>query len=140
MEVYKKIRFIRQLKNWSQEDMADKLQMSVKGYANIEQGHTDMKLSRLEQIAETFDINLLDLLGLNENNIFNINEFQNISNPKFNTFGNISGEENETNLKFELQRVNLILEQQTREIDYLKQQVADLKEINTLLKENSKQN
>lgn len=136
MEVYKKIRFIRQLKNWSQEDMAEKLQMSVKGYANIEQGHTDVKLSRLEQIADTFDINLLDLLGLNENNIFNINEFQNNSSGQFTTFGNVFAEEKETHLKFELQRLNLIVEQQIKEIDYLKQQVTDLREMNQLLKNN----
>lgn len=33
MKFHEKIRFMRQSKNWSQEDMADKLGMSVAGYA-----------------------------------------------------------------------------------------------------------
>ncbi len=41
MKFHEKIRFMRQSKNWSQEDMADKLGMSVAGYAKIEQGRTD---------------------------------------------------------------------------------------------------
>jgi len=47
--------------NWSQEDMAEKLYMSVNGYANIEQGEIDIKLSRLQKIADVFQIDLLEL-------------------------------------------------------------------------------
>jgi cell division protein FtsL len=75
-------------------------------------------------------------MGVNENNIFNINEFQNNSSGQFTTFGNVFAEEKKTHLKFELQRLNLIVEQQNKEIDYLKQQVADLREMNQLLKNN----
>jgi transcriptional regulator with XRE-family HTH domain len=41
MKVHDKIRSIRQSKGWTQEDMAEKLYMSVNGYANIERGETD---------------------------------------------------------------------------------------------------
>jgi len=52
-------------KGWSQEDMADKLDMSVNGYANIERGETDVQVSRLEKIAETFGIELAELNNKN---------------------------------------------------------------------------
>ena len=38
MKVHEKIRKIRELKNFSQENMAEQLQMSVNGYSEIELG------------------------------------------------------------------------------------------------------
>lgn len=70
MAVHEKIKFIRQLKGWSQEDMAEKLAMSLNGYGSIERGDTNVNLSRLEQIAEIFGIELAELVGLNEKSIF----------------------------------------------------------------------
>lgn len=48
MSVHEKIRLVRQLKGWSQEDVANKLGMSPNGYGSIERGETDVNLSRLE--------------------------------------------------------------------------------------------
>jgi len=70
MKVHEKIRSIRQSKGWSQPDMAGKLDMSVNGYANIERGETDVQISRLEKIAETFGMELLELLNFGERNAF----------------------------------------------------------------------
>jgi transcriptional regulator with XRE-family HTH domain len=70
MKVHEKIRSCRREKGWSQEDMAEKLDLSVNGYANIERGETDVQLSRLEQIAETFGIKLLELFSWGEKNVF----------------------------------------------------------------------
>jgi len=47
MQLADKIKFMRQLKNLSQEDIAQRLEMSVQGYAKIEQGKTDISYSRL---------------------------------------------------------------------------------------------
>ncbi len=47
----KKLKFIRSVKNWTQEDVAEKLGISIHAYAKIERGETDVNLSRLEQIA-----------------------------------------------------------------------------------------
>ena len=38
METYEKIRLARELNQWSQEEMAEKLEMSPSGYARIERG------------------------------------------------------------------------------------------------------
>lgn len=112
MEVHEKIRVMRQFKGWSQEEIAEKLNMSAKGYANIEHGNTDIKLSKLEQISETFGMSLLDLLELDEKNIFNFTESQNY-NSLFGNFGHISSSAEEKKLKLELQEIRSIIEQQT---------------------------
>ena len=62
MKTYEKIRLMREMNQWSQEDVADKLNLSTNGYAKIERGETRLNLPRLEQIAEIFHIDLLDLL------------------------------------------------------------------------------
>jgi transcriptional regulator with XRE-family HTH domain len=55
------IRRLRENNNWSQHVIADRLNISIPAYSKIETGVTDVNLSRLEQIAHVFDI---DLAGL----------------------------------------------------------------------------
>lgn len=38
MELHEKIRLARELNKWSQEEVAEKLEMSPSGYAKIERG------------------------------------------------------------------------------------------------------
>ena len=38
MKTYEKIRLMREMNQWSQEDVADKLNLSTNGYAKIERG------------------------------------------------------------------------------------------------------
>ncbi|MFI3194249.1 MAG: helix-turn-helix transcriptional regulator [Methylococcaceae bacterium] len=54
MSVNEKIRLVRETKGWTQEEVAEKLQMSNNGYGDIERGETDIKLSRLLQLSELF--------------------------------------------------------------------------------------
>ena len=113
MKVNEKIRFVRQLKEFSQEEMAEKLGLSLNGYANIERGETDVQLSRLEQIASIFDVDLLELLNFGEKTVTclmgdnNHNVWQNINDSKA--------------AHFEIQKLQLIVEQQHTEIVYLKE-------------------
>jgi len=127
MKVHEKIRFMRQSKGWSQEDMADKLNLSVNGYANIERGETDVQLSRLEKIAETFGMELLELFSFAERNVFYLaaDNNQNSFNCKNLQSIDFSNEKNE--LEQELKTARLLLQQQEKEIAYLK-------EINNLMK------
>lgn len=57
------IRYFRELKGKTQEDLADSLSISVNAYSKIERNITDVNLSRLIQIASCFDITLLELLS-----------------------------------------------------------------------------
>ncbi len=63
MQLNEKIRIVRETKNWSQEDMAEKLSMSTTGYAKIERGETMLNMQKLERIAQIFDMDLAELLS-----------------------------------------------------------------------------
>ena len=69
MKVNEKIRMMRELNDWTQEDMADKLHMSLNSYAKLERGESKIYLEKLEQVAEVFNIDLVDLLSLNKQNL-----------------------------------------------------------------------
>ena len=84
MKTYEKIRLMREMNQWSQEEGADKLNLSTNGYAKIERGETRLNLPRLEQIAEIFHIDLLDLLqSENKGFVCQINEGDNNSDISF---------------------------------------------------------
>jgi transcriptional regulator with XRE-family HTH domain len=52
MKVHEKIRNLREAKNWSQEEMAAKLNMSVNGYSKIERGETKAYIPKLVHHTE----------------------------------------------------------------------------------------
>ncbi|MXV50225.1 helix-turn-helix domain-containing protein [Pedobacter sp. HMF7647] len=62
----KKIRLLRHQKGWSQEDVAKRLDISIPAFSKIETGITDVNLSRLEQIATLFEMNVVQLLTFND--------------------------------------------------------------------------
>jgi transcriptional regulator with XRE-family HTH domain len=121
MQLHEKICLLRKIKGWSQEDMADKLQMSVHGYANIERGETDVQLSRLEQISQVLGVELQDLFGMNDKMVLNLastwhdhssqNNFQSLMTQR--------------ELEHELEKARLIIKQQHKEIKYL-QEIIEL--------------
>lgn len=59
-----KIRYFRNLKDWSQEEMADKLSLSLPAFSKIERNITDVGFKRLTQIAKVFGITVVDLLSV----------------------------------------------------------------------------
>ena len=62
--VGKNIRTLRHQRGWSQEDIANRLGISIPAFSKIETGVTDINLSRLEQIANIYDVNVVNLLAL----------------------------------------------------------------------------
>ncbi|MDB5062074.1 MAG: transcriptional regulator [Mucilaginibacter sp.] len=60
----KNIRTLRHQHNWSQEDVASRLGISIPAFSKIETGVTDINLSRLEQIANIFEVSVVTLLSL----------------------------------------------------------------------------
>lgn len=83
MQPYEKIRFLRELNNLSQEDMAEKLQMSVGGYAKIERGESSLNLNRLEQIAQIFNLDIVELLQIGNQGFIFVNDGDNNTNLSF---------------------------------------------------------
>ena len=62
--VGKNIRTLRHQRNWSQEDIANRIGISIPAFSKIETGVTDINLSRLEQIANIYEVNVTQLLSL----------------------------------------------------------------------------
>mgnify|MGYP001023673845 FL=1 len=69
MNINDKVRMVRELRDWSQEEMAQKLGMSTNGYAKIERGEVRLNIPKLEQIAAVFGMNLLDLMAISDKSI-----------------------------------------------------------------------
>jgi transcriptional regulator with XRE-family HTH domain len=58
------IRTLRHQQGWSQEDVANRLGISIPAFSKIETGVTDINLSRLEQIANVFEVSVVYLLAM----------------------------------------------------------------------------
>lgn len=100
VSVNEKIRKVRESKAWSQEQMAEKLNMSLNGYAKIERGESKIYLDKLEQIAQVFDIDVIELMQSDGRNIC----FQ-IESP----LGSVYQGGGETQLLIEIERLKLAL-------------------------------
>lgn len=75
------IRSKRAGKGLKQEDIADRLGISIGTYSNIERGKTDITVSRLYEIADILDVSIYDFLPPNMISSANIQE---PTNPKLN--------------------------------------------------------
>lgn len=62
MIAHEQIRMMREIRHWSQEDMAEKLNMSVSGYAKIERGESKLSLDKLQKIADVFGMDVSQLM------------------------------------------------------------------------------
>ncbi len=71
-----KIKQIRELKNVSQEFVANQLGLSIRAYSKIETGETQLTINRLNEISKALGVNPIEVLGFDEKNIFNFNNSQ----------------------------------------------------------------
>ncbi len=129
MHFHDKLKVMRTLKGWSQEEMAEKLGCSVSGYSKIERGEIKTNMPKLEKIAEAFGIEFEELVNLNEGNVFNLAEHcNNNGNIRYNVILT------ETQCAHELEKAHLIIEQKDKEIALMKQQIEDLRTMLNLVK------
>lgn len=131
MKTHEKIRFLRKERQWTQEDMAEKLGMSVQGYAKIEQGKTSLT-GKLEHIAQIFEMDLFELIAYREAKISINNSLNNSLNTDKNSHTFIAIGSPEVN--GELQRLQLIITHQAEMITKLEKENQLLTEINEMLK------
>jgi transcriptional regulator with XRE-family HTH domain len=66
-----KIKQIRELKNITQEYVAQKLGLSTRAYSKIESGETQLTINRLNEISEVLEIQPLEILGFDDKQVFN---------------------------------------------------------------------
>lgn len=62
MDIAKNLANLRKEHHFTQEQMAEKLQMSKNGYAKLERGESKLNIEHLQQIANVFNIDIADLL------------------------------------------------------------------------------
>jgi DNA-binding protein len=129
MNLKEKIKNLREMNGWSQEVMAERLDMSKNGYARIERGESKLNMERLEQIAEIFNIDVVDLISQEyERAIFVIGgDSSNNTGNNTTYYGNSDSlaAENEK-LKLIIQHKDELLVQKDNEIAALKKLVAAL--------------
>jgi transcriptional regulator with XRE-family HTH domain len=78
MQLGKKIKKIRELKNFTQEHVASEIGITQGAYSKIENGDTDLTINKLEQIATVLEMLPEDILTFNDKQIiFNVSHNQN---------------------------------------------------------------
>jgi transcriptional regulator with XRE-family HTH domain len=66
-----KIKSIRELKNYTQEYMADQLGVSQAGYSKIEKGKTILSYAKLVEIARILEVSVEDVISFDSQRYFN---------------------------------------------------------------------
>ena len=94
----RRVKFYRKIANLTQAEVAEKLGISVSYISQIECGHTDVSLKRLDEIANTINTNIELLLSVNS-----VNEYLDDNDIKELTKG-----WNEDQIKALLEIINLL--------------------------------
>ncbi|WP_269237025.1 helix-turn-helix transcriptional regulator [Flavobacterium flavigenum] len=66
-----KIKNIRELKNYTQEYMAEKLGVTQAGYSKIEKGKTSLSYEKLVEIGKILDVSVEDIISFDYDRYFN---------------------------------------------------------------------
>lgn len=125
MRVHDKIRMMRELNRWSQEEMAEKMNMSLNGYAKIERGETKLNLEKLEQIAQIFNTDIIEFINNREGSVlFFMNRNSDYTNY---STGNDALIFEIEKLKLTVQHQQEMLTQKEKEIELLKELMMSIK-------------
>ena len=135
MDTFEKIRLLREANHWTQEEMAERLDISVNSYARIERGESKLDLDRLKQIAQIFNINVLELVDSSQGAVFFISECAISDNThgsgRFNSHNNYYGAA--ADLASEVEKLNLIVQHKDEIIAQQAQELAKLRKMIELL-------
>ncbi len=82
---HKRIKTLRETKNLTQEHMADVLHLSQRAYSSIENGQTQLTVERLYEIAEALQVSIGEIIGVENQNVYN----NNFNNHALNNKGNL---------------------------------------------------
>jgi transcriptional regulator with XRE-family HTH domain len=66
-----KIRKVRELKGFTQDFLAQELNISQKAYSKIERGETKVDNKRISDISKVLEVDPMDLLTFDESFVFN---------------------------------------------------------------------
>ena len=112
MNVNDKIRMMREMNNWTQEYVADKLHMSLTSYAKLERGESRLHLDKLTKIAEVFQVNIADLLSLDKQGLIWL-----ISGDGSGNYSNLNYYKTHNERDFQIEKLTLQLQHKTEIIE-----------------------
>ena len=135
MQVHEKLKTLRVCRNWTQEEVAEKLGWAVNTYAKIERGEVDVKLERLKQIAEVIGVDVTELLTNDDKTIINLADNCPHTNLAQSSLANCTILLSESQCAHQVDKLTLIVEHKDREISWLREENQRLKEMIALLKE-----
>ncbi|MBS9780155.1 MAG: helix-turn-helix transcriptional regulator [Moraxellaceae bacterium] len=120
-----KIRTLREMKHWSQDKMAEQVNMSKNGYAKMERGESRLTVETLDKVAQAFNMDMVELINLTDKGMVCLFS----DNSQGTQFGNFyQGSENLINenekLKLELKYKDELLSQKDNELIALKKLLA----------------
>jgi transcriptional regulator with XRE-family HTH domain len=73
LNIHHKIKKIRELKNFTREFVAGKLDIEPRTYSYIEEGKGSLTLKRMIEICNVFNCTIQELLDFNVNKVLNFN-------------------------------------------------------------------
>jgi len=106
MSIGKRIKKLRELRNYTQTYMSLELEISVSAYSKIERDETEISLKRLEQISEILNVSINGIIQFDEQLI--------IENTKT------------TNLQID-KKIDPLIEQMRSEIIFLRSVIEKIK-------------
>lgn len=129
------LKLLRESKQWSQEDVAEKLNISPKTYSRFERGETKLIHDKLEKLAEIYQIKLSDLISVSDGEkmvIINGGTIAGVFSEQHYTEGNgnvqNTSQQDVEYLKEKLELKEQIIAQQASEIQTLKRVIELLEE------------
>lgn len=130
MQLNEKVRTLRELNDFSQEEMAAKLGMSTNGYAKIERGVRRLDIPKLNEIAAVLGMDLVELINFDTEKALNlIHENKqsiiyqiNKDSPQHTYFGTNELEHEIEKLKLTIAHQQTLLEEKQREINQITEQ------------------
>ncbi|EER46061.1 helix-turn-helix domain-containing protein [Actinobacillus minor] len=125
MGMHDKIRIMRELHQWSQEEMAEKMAMSPSGYAKIERGETKLQYDKLVQIAQIFNLSVADLIESDKGVVFCMNDNSDYIYTSYNG--------NNESLQFEIEKLKLQLTHKDELLTQKEKELEGLRKIIQLL-------
>lgn len=141
MKINEKLKLLRENHQWTQEDMANKLSMSVKGYSKIERGETRSNIPRLEQISKVFNMDIYELLTYGEEGKISIATDNSLINNSESSLNNTIISLGNSELSHEIEKLKLIINNRDETIQHKneiienqKKEIILLREMNELLR------
>ncbi len=130
IKIGKKLKELRNLNKWTQEQIAEQLHICRNAYGDIELGKTDICLSRLAQLANCFGVDITYFVNEQERIVFYLAGTQ---NTQFHSQRHEYHVHSEEKLQNELEKAQLTITHLQQAMALLQQQVEDKQKIIAVL-------